>query len=291
MSAAAIREYLYGKTPAEIFALWDDGGFGMIDVPDNFGDGHVLPAMTTAEIFGSLDNHNAVPVILGTNRDEPALFMARSPEFVKNLLWVFPRFRDEADYLRRVRYGGLAWKARGADELAQHMTAAGNSEVFAYRFDWDEEGRIAGYDLSKALGAAHALELPFVFGDFEILGMSYLFNNSPGKEALSETMMSYWSAFAHGGDPGRGRGGDQPQWLRWGSDGKTSIVLDTDAGGGIRMIDDLVTHQSVVQAIATDADIPSQEARCALYLGTFGWGGRYDRDEYANLGSGGCAAP
>jgi para-nitrobenzyl esterase len=291
MSAEEIRAYLYARTPAEIFALWEDGGLGMINVPDNFGDGHVLPAMTTAEIFGSLENHNPVPVILGTNRDEPSLFMARNPEFVKTFLWIFPRFRDEADYLRRVHYGGLAWKARGVDELAQLMTAAGNSEVFTYRFDWDEQGSIAGYDLSKALGAAHALELPFVFGDFEILPMAYLFDNSPGKEALSEAMMSYWSAFAHSGQPNRGRRNEQPQWLRWGTDGKTSIVLDTEAGGGIRMIDDLVTRQTVVQAIGTDGDIPSQAARCTLYLATFGWGGRYDRDEYANLGSGGCTEP
>jgi para-nitrobenzyl esterase len=291
MSPEEIRAYLYGKTPEEIFALWSDGAFGMINVPDNFGDGHVLPAMATAEIFGSLDNHNAVPVILGTNRDEPALFMARSPEFVENFLWIFPRFKDEADYLRRVRYGGLAWKARGADELAQHMTAAGNSEVFTYRFDWDEQGSMFGYDLSKALGAAHALELPFVFGDFEILPMAYLFDSSPGKDALSDSMMSYWSAFAHAGDPDRGRDGNQPQWLRWGSDGKTSIVLDTDEGGGIRMIEDIVTRAAVVQTLATDPEVPNQAARCALYLGTFGWGGRYDREEYANLGAEGCPEP
>jgi para-nitrobenzyl esterase len=292
MSAVEIRDYLYRQAPEAIFDLWSDGGFGMIDAPDSFADGHVLPATTTAsEIFGNLDNHNPVPVILGTNRDEPSLFMVRDPRYVRNFLWVFPRLRDEADYLRRVRYGGLAWKARGADELALHMTAAGNPDVFAYRFDWDEQGSIAGYDLSKALGAAHALEIPFVFGDFEMLSMGYLFNNSDGKEALSQAMMSYWSAFAHGGDPGRGRQGEQPQWLRFGSDGRTSLVLDTVDGGGIRMIEDLVTRESVVRTLAGDPEIPNQATRCELYLATFGWGGRYDREEYVNLGTEGCATP
>lgn len=289
MSDTELRDYLYGKSPTEIFALWSGSGFGMIDVPDNFGDGHVLPDMTTEEIFSDSANHNAVPVILGTNRDEPSLFMAQNPEFVENFLWVFPRLKDEADYLRRVKYGALAWKARGVDELAEYMTAAGNADVFAYRFDWDEQGSVAGYDLSKALGAAHFLEVPFVFGDFENFPLSYLFGSSPGKEALSESMMSYWTEFAYYGDPAMGRQGEQPEWLRWGSDGKTSIILDTPQDAGIHMIDEKVTRETIVEALATDPDIPSQRARCELYLTTFRWQGQFDRQEYDTLGPDGCA--
>ncbi len=289
MSDAELREYLYAKTPAEILALWGSSGFGMINTPDNFGDGHVLPALTTAEIFSDPANHNVVPVILGTNRDEPALFMAQSPQFVDRFLWVFPRLKDEQDYLRRVKYGALAWKARGVDELAQYMTAAGNDRVFAYRFDWDEEGSMAGYDLSKALGAAHFLEVPFVFGDFKNFPLSYLFDSSPGKDALSDSMMAYWAAFAYEGDPGTGRSGAEPRWLPWGENGKTSIVLDTPQDGGIYMMEETVTRESVVDAIATDPDIPDQRARCELYLNTFRWNGEFDRTEYDDLGPEGCA--
>ncbi len=289
MSDAELREYLYAKTPAEILALWGSSGFGMINTPDNFGDGHVLPALTTAEIFSDPANHNVVPVILGTNRDEPALFMAQSPQFVDRFLWVFPRLKDEQDYLRRVKYGALAWKARGVDELAQYMTAAGNDRVFAYRFDWDEEGSMAGYDLSKALGAAHFLEVPFVFGDFENFPLSYLFDSSPGKDALSDSMMAYWAAFAYEGDPGTGRSGAEPRWLPWGENGKTSIVLDTPQDGGIYMMEETVTRESVVDAIARDPDIPDQRARCELYLNTFRWNGEFDRTEYDDLGPEGCA--
>ncbi len=290
MRDSELAAYLYRKTPEEIFALWDGGGFGMIEVPDNFGDGHVLPDMTTAEIFGNAGNHNMVPVILGTNRDEPALFMARNPEFVENVLWFFPRLKDEDDYRRRVKYGALAWKARGVDELAELMTAAGNDEVFTYRFDWDEEGSMAGYDLSKALGAAHFLEVPFVFGDFENFPLAYLFEDSPGKEALAAAMMSYWSEFAYHGDPGNGRSGEQPAWLAWGTNGKTSILLDTPQDAGIRMSDERVTRADVVRLLATDPDIPSQRDRCRLYVETFRWNGQFDHQEYASLGGDGCAA-
>lgn len=289
MTASELRDYLYRQSLDNIFALWEDGGFGMINVPDNFGDGHVLPNLTTAEIFSNADNHNMVPVILGTNRDEPALFMAQNPQFVENFLWIFPRLKDEADYLRRVKYGALAWKARGVDELADYMTAAGNDQVYAYRFDWDEQGSVAGYDLSKALGAAHYLEVPFVFGDFENFPLAQIFDASAGKEALSRSMMSYWGAFAYHGTPGTGGDDRQPAWLPWGNNGKTSIVFDTPQDRGIRMIDEKVTRDSVVAQIATDPDIPSQRARCELYVSTFRWDDAFDRAEYENLGEAGCA--
>jgi para-nitrobenzyl esterase len=245
--------------------------------------------MTTEEIFSDPANHNMVPVILGTNRDEPALFMAQNPEFVETFLWIFPRFKDEADYLRRVKYGALAWKARGVDELADYMTAAGNSDVYAYRFDWDEEGSMAGYDLSKALGAAHFLEVPFVFGDFENFPLSYLFDVNEGTLGLSRSMMAYWSQFAATGDPGVGSDGEQPRWNSWGAEGNTSLVLDTASDGGIRMMDQKVTRDWIVGQIATDPDIPSQKARCELYAATFRWGGDFDEDEYRTLGEHGCA--
>ena len=288
MSGEALHAYLYDKTPQDIFALWDNGGFGMIDVPNNLADGHVLPDLTTPEIFSSADNHNMVPVMLGTNRDEPSLFLAQSPEFVEYFLWIFPRLKNEHAYRRVVKYGALAWKARGVDELAEHMTAAGNEQVFAYRFDWDEEGSVFGYDLSKALGAAHFVEVPFVFGEFDNVPLANLFESSPGKEALSDAMMSYWAQFAHAGDPGSGREGDQPRWLPWGSDGKTSMVLDTPQDRGIRMMEDKVTRKSVLQLLATDPAIPDQRTRCRLYLAAFGWGGEFDAREYANLGGEGC---
>lgn len=289
MDDAELARYLRARSPAEILALWPDNGFGMIDAPANFGDGHVLPAMSAEQIFSNPDNHNMVPVILGTNRDEPALFMAQSPEYVERFLWIFPRLKDEQDYLRHVRYGAMAWKARGVDELAEYMTAAGNRQVYAYRFDWDELGSMLGYDLSKALGAAHFLEVPFVFGDFDGFPLAYLFEGSDGKDALSRSMMAYWGGFARHGDPGSGSDGRQPHWSAWGENGSTTILLDTASDGGIRMTDHKVTRQSVVEAIATDPDIPDQAERCDLYATTFGFSGDFDPEEYRSLGAEGCA--
>ncbi|MFW6092807.1 MAG: carboxylesterase/lipase family protein [Pseudomonadota bacterium] len=288
MSDDELRAYLYDKPPEALFALFDGGGFGMIDTPDTFADGQVIPDLSTREFFSNADNHNRVPVILGSNRDEPALFMAQDPRFVEQWLWIFPRLKDEDDYLRRVKYGALAWKARGVDELAAHMSAAGNHRVFAYRFDWDEEGSRLGYDLSKALGAAHFLEIPFVFGDFDGFPMAYLYDASPGKEDLSRAIMGYWGEFARHGHPGRGSDGQQPAWLAWGEKGQRSLLLDTPQDADIRMTDRRVTRDAVVRELATDADIPSQRDRCELYVAAFRWEGAFDYEEYAELGAHGC---
>lgn len=291
MGPADTREYLYSKSAEEILALFEGEAFaGMINTPANFGDGHVLPALTTREIFSSTDNHNAVPVILGTNRDEPALFMAQAPDNLDTFLFFFPRLKDEDAYLRAVKYGALAWKERGVDSLARYMTAAGNPTVFAYRFDWDEEPTIMGYDLSKALGAAHGLEIPFVFGDFEggFAALGDFFSASPGRDALSSSMQSYWTEFALNGDPAGGRDGNETPWLAWGTDGLRSIILDTVEGGGIRMTADEVSIESIKAALAADSAITDARERCRLYATNFGWP-ELDRDEYDDFGPDGCA--
>jgi para-nitrobenzyl esterase len=289
MGGANVREYLYAKTPEEIFAAFSEGFGGMVNSPDLFGDGHVLPAMTTEEIFSDPNNYNEVPVILGTNRDEPALFMAMMPDNLDMFLWVLPRLKDEDSYLRNVKYGALSWKERGVDSLAGFMTAAGNPNVYAYRFDWDEEPSVMGYDLSKALGAAHGLEIAFVFGRFDgaALTLGDIYGDSPGRDALSDSMMSYWTEFAVSGDPGTGRDGEEVPWLAWGVDGQRSILLDTAEDGGIRMMDEEVTIANIKAELAADGSISDPKERCRLYVTTVGGGG-FDQEEYNSFGPDGC---
>lgn len=291
MPVTDVRTYLYAQTPESLYGLFEGGGFGMINTPDVLGDGTVLPTLTAQEVFSSVDNHNAVPVILGTNRDEPTLFMTRDPRYLNTWFGVFNRLKDEEAYRRTVHYQASAWKARGVDELAQYMRTAGNPHVYAYRFDWDEEPSVLGYDLSVALGAGHALEIAFVFGEFERgLGISYIYPNDASQWALSTSMMSYWAQMAHTGDPDQGRNGAEPDWQAWGTDGNTFVILDTPTDQGIRMSNEVVTSASVKQELNADKSFTSQEDRCALYVRMFGWGGQFDEDEYAKLGGEGCAA-
>ncbi len=289
MTSAKLRDYLSGKTAENIFATFDSGSatLAMINVPNNLGDGHVLPAMTTDAIFSNADQYNVVPVILGTNRDEVALFMALNPQYQDRFLWLFPRLKNEAEYLRAVRYGSKAWKARGVDALADAMTASGNPNVYAYRFDWDEEGSRFGYDLSKAFGAAHGTEIAFVFGSFDSSPLGAMYAASPHKDGLSNSMMSYWTQFAVTGNPGTGRDGKEVPWKSWGTDGAYSLLLDTIDGGGIRMGDEKVTIASVKAELAAEPGISAEE-RCRLYVRSFSMFGM-DQDDYRQFGPDGCA--
>jgi para-nitrobenzyl esterase len=290
MSDGQLRALLVGTKAAEIMTLYEGGGFGMISAPGMFGDGAVLPLESDAtKLFADPSQYNAVPVILGTNRDEPSLFMVRDPRFVERRLWLFPRLKDEASYLRHVRYGADSWRIGGVDSIATVLSKSQPDQVFAYRFDWDEEPSVMGYNLATALGAAHGLEIAFVFGEFEGgLGLSYLYPQTPARDQLSESMMSYWAEFAHSGNPGKGSDGTEVQWLPWGSDGKTTILLDT-APPGIRMSSDLITVDSLKQKLIADTSITDQREHCELYAQTFQrqW---FDNDQYLHLGKDGCAA-
>ena len=291
MASANLRDYLYSKSIDELFSMFDKTGFGMINVPEVLGDGYVLPASSPEEILSDPDKHNSVPIILGTNRDEPSLFMAQDPQHLETFLWIFPRLKDEDRYLRAVKYGALAWKERGVDSLASYLAASGNPHVYAYRFDWDEEGSVMGYDLSKALGAAHALEIAFVFGNFtEGLGLGYLYDASEEKDVLSNSMMSYWTQFAYTGSPGTGRDGSEVEWLSWGTDGKSAIILDTPSDQGIFMMDEVVTKATIKTALAADSEITDPLERCTLYVRAFRRSGDFDQAEYDNLGPEGCSA-
>ena len=288
MSRANLRQYLYNKKPDDFYALFDGFAFGMVDLPANLGDGFVLPSLPTEAIFSSPENYNQVPVILGTNRDEPSLFMFRDPRYVELFLGFIPRLVDEANYLGLVKYGALSWKERGVDSLARAMTASGNNDVFTYRFDWDEEPSQFGFDLSKALGAAHGLEIAFAFNDFsDGLGAGALYPGDEAQFALANSMSAYWTEFAANGNPGTGQDGQQVPWLAWGTDGKRSIILDSPADQGIFMDDVEVTMASIKEALMTDEGFSDETLRCQIYVRTFR-DEHFVKSEYDALAGGIC---
>jgi len=73
--------------------------------------------------------------------------------------------------------------------------ARNGARVSMYLFTWPsplEGGR---------LGACHALDLPFTFGNLDAPGMSEFAGAGAPAEALSAAMMDAWVAFARSGDP------------------------------------------------------------------------------------------
>jgi para-nitrobenzyl esterase len=76
LDSQALSNWLRSLPLQDIFDIFDASFAGMIEMPLLIGDGYVLPEMTAVEIFSDPALYANVPVILGTNRDEVALFLA-----------------------------------------------------------------------------------------------------------------------------------------------------------------------------------------------------------------------
>ena len=220
--------------------------------------------------------------------------MFGDPKWVRRYFWIVPRLRDATRYNLVAEYLAKMWKATGVDEPASAMRGTQGPTVFAYRFDWDEEPRVLGAELSEMLGAAHGFEIPFVFGHFD-LGRAgnviYTKDNEPGRKGLSEHMMSYWAEFAYRGSPGRGRDGHQPEWPAWNDETPTSpkfMVLDTAAGGGVRMSSESIAQAGVLAAVDTDSRLPTQRDKCVIFRELANWSRGFSKKDYPTAGKNGC---
>ena len=284
-SAQQLSEYLRSKRPSDFYRHLQGRGFGMISLPSLIEDGFVLPQVDTDELFADVTLHNSVPIILGTNRDETKLFLSLSPEFVDTTLRIFRSVKDKTLYDRLAYYQSAAWKVRGVDALAESFTESGNQNVFAYRFDWDEETTPLFTDLPTLIGAAHTLEIPFVFGHLTVLkGFSQIFPFDAGQARLTEAMMSYWTHFAYSGTPGSGRNGEHPSWERWEPGAHTTLILDTEAGGGNRMITDVLTFSVLEQELMADQSFGDNATKCGIYSATFADTDAWSPTNYEALG-------
>jgi para-nitrobenzyl esterase len=276
LAPAEVAAFLRARSPGEIFAAYTGGsGMGMLRFPQIFPDGTVMPA-DAPEAHLTAGRYNRVPVIAGTNRDENKLFMAFDEEYVRLWFRVLPSLRDPERYDRDAEYQALAWKLNGADDPARWMRRAQGESVFAYRFDWDELGRFLWVDWSRVIGAGHAVEIPFVFGDFDVPLLGSLFDeeNLESRRQLSRAMMSYWAEFAAHGAPGRGRRGELPLWKPWDeatAESERFLVFDAESGGGIRMSADDITSAELVDRIRDDARFADAAERCALLARLQGW--------------------
>lgn len=268
-----------------------------LEVPRLIRDGSLLPTGDWLAEFRA-GRFSRVPVMLGSNRDEWKLFISQDDAHVRRRLGIFYRIRDPADYERRARHHSDLWAVRAVSGPASAIGHAGQRDVFAYRFDWDELPRLLGFgvDLSRLLGAAHALEVPFVFGVFD-LG-DPLFNRvvwsdetARSRERLGNQMMGYWAEFARTGHPGRGGREHWPEWKPWiGEDGRaaTVLVFDSEAAGGIRIGESNVSRDHVIAAIDSEPEL-DQNQKCALFLDLFGSRPGFRIEEYRRIGRRGCA--
>jgi para-nitrobenzyl esterase len=294
LSPSEIAGFLRSRTPEQLIAGYGrEFAEGMFEMPQVFADGVVLPAGKPLELLARPDGWNRVPVMAGTNLDEHKVFMFMSPLYVRRWLGVMPQVREPEFFEAMAEKRSALWKATGADVPAAAIWKT-QPNVFVYRFDWDEEPSLLGIDAAKYVGAAHGFEIPFVFGHWDLGGTGnviYDQSNQAGREALSGEMMSYWASFARSGDPGRGARGELPAWSAWDGrpQGHKFMILDTEAGGGLRMGSDPVTVESVLASVEADPRLANQRDRCRVYHELAAWGGGFGPKDYPTAGREGCA--
>lgn len=236
MSAKDIAAYMYSKKPADFLEVHPEGkAAGMIQFPTAFSDGKVLPV----DFYGALSsgNYNKVPMIMGINKEEVKLFIRLLPVFAG---WRVDGslFKDPAKtefYNLVARYLSDGWKVMAVDDPARIMRRnEGQPFIFAYEFLWGAGGAsndVLAFPLNIILGACHAMEIDFVFGTDKASLGALVFNdkNKPGRVALSNAMMDYWSEFARTGNPNR-QGSGLPKWSPWSNiqGFPKTLLLDAD---------------------------------------------------------------
>ena len=210
------------------------------DPPRVIADGTVLPSDYHAAIAAG--EYREVPVLAGNTAEEGKLFGAvigayRPTDYDRfTLQYLFDPDRPSdltvedliADaYLPVDGPGG--WD-EAADRLGDSifmgivedsmnsLRAAGNDRLFYYQFGWNQQP--APFD--TVYGAAHAIDLPFVFHTFDegVFAHAFSRRNEPGRLGLSDMMIDSIRAFVRTGSPQHP--GLGAQWSQW----PKSMVLD-----------------------------------------------------------------
>jgi para-nitrobenzyl esterase len=295
MGTKETEDLLRGLTTEELLSPFveavGESGMPIYISPAIYRDGHVIRDGEPVDLFATPGGYSAVPVIAGTNRDESKLFYAFDSPHVSRTFGFPTGFEDERLYDVEGEYGGLVWRAQGADEPISAMRGVQGPSAWAYRFDWDEEGRLLGLDLSRLLGAAHALELLFVFGVTDLGFANYFFfDDRESAEELSRWMRSYWTNFAHTTVPGRGQAGDLPEWTPWSTreGGAKYMIFDSARGGGLRMGTDRVDQATVVRRVLADSRFQDDSERCSVFRNLVRWSNALTPKGYEEIGNGAC---
>ena len=267
-------EFLRNLTSDEIISYYRmrNDASELIDVPNVIPDGVVIPEKGIYGAFRDGEVHDK-EMIFGTTRDEDKLFMFLNDYFVKKplkfLSWLWPGFdmyvqpKDPKFYDLYAKYMAESWKYGAVDLPSRFLSSTQKSNIYAYRFDWDEQPTTFGVPLNKLMGAAHGMEIGFVFKSSALKGESdsYIFSSIYDAEnrdtdlKLADEIGEYWVNFAYDGNPNENPYSKDVEWLNW--DAKTDeerfIVLDSVNDKGIAMYNATLSADSILQGLASEA--------------------------------------
>lgn len=176
-----------------------------------------------------------IPVIIGTNRDEFALYSAPDPrrrrleehELEERMRPVLKEKYDAIVAPYRKRPDNTPWDIyialsserthRASIALAERkaaQAAAGGAPVYMYLFAFQSNFK------GGLMKSAHSMEIPFVFDHPDV---SPFTGDSPDRAALAATMSEAWLAFARTGNPNYD---GLPQWPAYDATKRSTMVFD-----------------------------------------------------------------
>jgi para-nitrobenzyl esterase len=266
------------------------------EIPLLTADGIVIPVDGLKKALSNKDHVNIVPTIAGSNRDEVKLWLASAEYFVGleysffgSLLGV-PRvkLKDEAAFELFNSYRSRAWKIRGVDNPLRSLASAGNDDLYAYRYDWDDHRKWPVANFKKLIGAAHATEIPLLAGNNKLVG-DYgflIYPKGPSKSFLSKNMMNFWTNFAKTGKPGISS--NKQEWIKYnGLNDIDSNFMVLDNRKNLRMSKDQNSFKSLVNDLYYEEDITNLE-KCVALLQMLTFVGDDLYDDYVNFYPGEC---
>jgi len=295
LSNIEIRNILKELDARDFFINYSDR-FSYQEIPLLTADGIVIPVEGLKEALSSKNHVNIVPTIAGSNKDEVKLWLASAEYFVGleysffgSLLGV-PRvkLKDEAAFELFNSYRSRAWKIRGVDNPLRSLASAGNDNLYAYRYDWDDHRKWPVANFKKLIGAAHATEIPLLAGNNKLVG-DYgflIYPKGPSKSFLSKNMMKFWTNFAKKGKPGISS--NKQEWVKY--DGLNEIdsnFMILDNRKNLKMDKDQISFKLLVNDLYYEKDITDLE-KCVVLLQMLTFVGDDLYDDYANYYPGVC---
>jgi para-nitrobenzyl esterase len=201
-------------------------------------DGDVLPVHPLAALQNG--HGRDVPLLAGTNTEEFRLFFVPTGLAGAVTAEMLPGFLAALGVPAEVsaRYEANRPGASPGDVLCAIVTdrffrvpafsaasarTAGPAPTYLYEFGWRSP--------VQGLGAAHAVEIPFVFDNLDTPGTDQLVGDAPPRE-LAADLHATWIRFATTGDPGWPQFGPSNPVMTW--TGETAQVVHDPRGDELR---------------------------------------------------------
>ena len=295
LEKSELRKILLGLSAEDFFSHYAERP-SYEEIPLLTADGVVIPAIGLREALSNKQHLNIVPTIAGSNRDEVKLWLA-SAEYFADLkyspigsIFGIPKIEinNKPAFEIFSKYRSSAWKLRGVDGPLRSLKNAGNNNLYAYRYDWDDHRRLIIADFKVLIGAAHATEIPLLTGDTKLTaGYGFLlYPKGPSKHFLSKNMMKFWTNFAKNGKPGKST--NSIEWLPYKSlKNANSSFMVLDNRKNLKMKSDNISFGSLAKDLYKESAVTDLE-KCVVLLQMYTFVGDDFYDNYINNYPGDC---